>query len=341
MIIQLIIEILLTGGAASAERAGAALLKSFREIFEGFFKLAGKAAIKSAKLLDTILDLLKTFKDQSKKLKPFLDEILKFIRVLLGAIPKQLTEFFNKFDIVIKKVPQAKPLFTGIPVKLEENLYALFKKGKEIFRGTKKEVEELSEKLKKLSDKDAKKYLDEIIKLKNSFKFKGFLHSFDDHLLRGEIKIIIKNAQTGLKKEIYKYATGKGGKNANEILPPWQIKVDNAAGVHMHKYIDGKTIRKLSTLETKTLNTGEKVEIVEIQFYIKKLGGFLKKKESTLWPKNWTLDKIKKITKEASENVIFNNNRKYVGVSKEGYQVEFFSETNGIIDNAYLNFNKF
>jgi hypothetical protein len=34
--------------------------------------------------------------------------------------------------------------------------------------------------------------------------------------------------------------------------------------------------------------------------------------------------------------VYFNVDRKFRGTSKEGYQVEFFSEVEGIIDNAYL-----
>ena len=45
---------------------------------------------------------------------------------------------------------------------------------------------------------------------------------------------------------------------------------------------------------------------------------------------------MKRITKEASEDVLWNKGTKYIGVSKEGYQVEFFSE----ISNAYLNFQK-
>ena len=65
-------------------------------------------------------------------------------------------------------------------------------------------------------------------------------------------------------------------------------------------------------------------------------GWFHKKKISTLWPKEWSLEKIKRITKEASENVYFNVDRKFRGTSKEGYQVEFFSEVEGKIDNAYL-----
>lgn len=142
--------------------------------------------------------------------------------------------------------------------------------------------------------------MDEVIKLKESFKFKNFTSIFEDHLLYGNIKINIKNAQTGKSKEIYTYATGKGGKNANEILPPWQVKIEKAGGVHMHKYIDGKLIKKIKTIETHILHTGEVVEKVEIQFFIKELNGFFKKKESTLWPKNWSLEKIKQLTKEAS-----------------------------------------
>jgi hypothetical protein len=183
--------------------------------------------------------------------------------------------------------------------------------------------------------------LAETIKLKNSFKFRRFKLSFEDHLLRGDIEIkIIHNNDPKNIRESYSYVTGIGGKNADQIQPPWQVKVEKASGVHMYKYIDGKTIKKIRTIETHILHTGEKVEKVEIKFFIKELGDFYKKKTSTLWPKQWSLEKIKRITQEASENVVKKNRNKYIGISKEGYQVEFFSEEAGVIHNAYLNFDK-
>ena len=105
----------------------------------------------------------------------------------------------------------------------------------------------------------------------------------------------------------------------------------------MHKYIDGVKLKIRKIKETKTLHTGEKVEIVEIEFFVEELNKFSKKpKPSTLWPKEWTLEKIKQITQEASENVQEFKGTKYLGITKEGYEVEFFSNENGIIDNAYL-----
>lgn len=50
--------------------------------------------------------------------------------------PNNLLIFFNKSAVLLKIFPQAKPLFTGIPVKLEEDVYALFKKSIEIYRNT-------------------------------------------------------------------------------------------------------------------------------------------------------------------------------------------------------------
>ena len=172
-----------------------------------------------------------------------------------------------------------------------------------------------------------------------SFVFKGFGKKFDDHLKYGDVKIrIVHNQDKTNVKEIYEYVLGKGGREANEIKPPWQPKA-TASGIHMHDVFETDNVKILSKSQ-KTLHTGESVDIVEFQFLIKELGGYAKKKKSTLWPKGWNIEKIKRITKEASGNIIKHKNggNKYVGKSKEGYQIEFFDNNEGVINNAYLNF---
>ena len=136
-----------------------------------------------------------------------MDEILEFLRTFLGAIPKQLTEYFTKFGIIIQKVPQ-QVLYSGIPIKVGDDIYALIKNGKEIFRGTQKEIDELAEKLKKMSDKEAKKYLNDLLKSKKidefinsqNFKFRklgySFTHSFNiakDGIMEINLYLINKN----------------------------------------------------------------------------------------------------------------------------------------------------
>jgi len=337
MLVDIILSAIFSGGAKTV----ADVLKLLGKQFEGLVTLGKKAVVITGKavsnLLDEIIAIFAKIRNGAKNIKPFLDEILEFLRVFFGALPKQLYEFFTKFGISIKKVPQ-RVLYSGIPVKVGDDVYALIKDGKEIFRGTKKEIDELADKLKKLSDKEAKEFIDELVKMKNAFKFKNFASLFDEHILRGEIKITIKNAQTGEVKEVYKYVTGKGGKNADEILPPWQVKKE-VSGVHAYKDIDEKILRIKKVKEVKILHTGEKVELVELEFFVKELNKWSKKdKTSTLWPKSWSLDKIRRVTIEASENITKNDRSKYIGISKEGHKVEFYSTREGIIDNAYLNF---
>ncbi|MCT4664212.1 MAG: hypothetical protein N4A45_03135 [Flavobacteriales bacterium] len=142
-----------------------------------------------------------------------------------------------------------------------------------------------------------KKNLEELTELKNIFKFKGFSVKFHDHLLYGDIKIkIIHNQDKTKVKEVYEYVLSKGGKNKDEILPPWQVKAE-AKGVHMHEIFKTDNVKVLKKT-TKTLHTREKVDIVEFQFYIKEYGEYCKKKKSTLWPKEWSLEKVKRITKK-------------------------------------------
>lgn len=225
----------------------------------------------------------------------------------------------------------------GIPEKIGDDLYMLRKNGDEIFRGTKKEIDELVERLKKMPDTDAKTFIDELIILRSHSKPRQFSVNYEDHVLRGEIEIrIIHNNNKKNVKETYKYATGKGGKNADQITPPWQAKVD-VSGVHSHRYIDNKNLKISSIDDVKKLHTGESIEIVQIEFYIKELGKWKKKKDpSTMWPKSWSINKIQQVTKEASENIRWSYKSKYRGISKEGYEVEFFSTSDGIVDNAYL-----
>ena len=187
VIIDLVIGILLTGGAKTTADVVRLLAKQFKEIFDLGKKFVKKSADIAIKSLDEIIAIFAKIKHGVKNIKPFLDEILEFLRTLLGAIPKQLTEYFTKFGITIQKVPQ-KVLYSGIPTKVGDDIYALIKNGKEIFRGTKKEIDDLAEKLKKMSDKEAKKYLDDLVnKVVKNIIGKYSRRSFDINNCGGKI----------------------------------------------------------------------------------------------------------------------------------------------------------
>ena len=225
--------------------------------------------------------------------------------------------------------------------KGEETIQVWYKEQK-IFEGEEKATKEYLEVLDSKSTPNRKKFLEEEcekVKAKK-FPFKDFATRFDEHIERGHIKIKKKDAQTGEIAEEYEYSTGNGGKDKSEFQPPWQVKKE-VSGVHTYKNIDGKILQIKEVKATNKLPTGETVETVEIEFYVKELEKWVKKKDdSTMWPKDWDMEKIKAVTKEASENVIKRDRSKFVGMTKEMIEVEFFSTQDGIIDNAYINVEK-
>jgi hypothetical protein len=193
MLVDIIISAIFTGGAKTIADVLKIISKQFTEIYKfakSTLKYTAKVATNS---IEYIIDLLAKIKNGAKNIKPFLDEILESLRTLLGAIPKQLTEYFTKFGITIQKVPQ-QVLYSGIPTKVGDDIYALIKNGKEIFRGTKKEIENIGDYLKILEKADAEKYLLELANIK----------FIDDAIKKLKIEITIPkntlNATQSIKK---------------------------------------------------------------------------------------------------------------------------------------------
>jgi hypothetical protein len=107
-------------------------------------------------------------RERSKNLALLLENILKWLNSIFRN--DELKLFFQKLGVELKKVPTSAPLFSGVPVKLEDSIYALLKDGKEIFTGAKKEINALAKKLDNLGDRVADEYLKLLIKEKNLIK---------------------------------------------------------------------------------------------------------------------------------------------------------------------------
>ncbi|WP_082498288.1 EndoU domain-containing protein [Chryseobacterium sp. Leaf180] len=73
---------------------------------------------------------------------------------------------------------------------------------------------------------------------------------------------------------------------------------------------------------------------------MEELGEFtIKKDKHTFFPKQWDLEKIKRIVKEASENITFSDGNKFQGMTKNGIEIEFFIDKNTReIQTAYIIF---
>lgn len=124
------------------------------------------------KLGTIIADFIKNIPKHLKTLRKWLDEFFEGLSKATRTFRDDIYTLFEKFGVTIKKVPRQPVLASGVPVPVGDNLYALVKDGKELFRGTKKEIDELAGKLKKLGEADAKKYLDELIKLSKRKRLK-------------------------------------------------------------------------------------------------------------------------------------------------------------------------
>jgi len=208
MLVDIILSAIFSGGAKTV----ADVLKLLGKQFEGLVTLDKKTVVATGRavsnLLEEIIAIFAKIRNGAKNIKPFLDEILEFLRVFFGALPKQLYEFFTKFGISIQKVPQG-VLYSGIPVKVGDDVYALIKDGKEIFRGTQKEIDELAKKLDELSEEAGKKYLDDLLEQK---KLDDFINSqnFKFRKLGYIFKHEIYHAKDGTK-EINLYLINKNG----------------------------------------------------------------------------------------------------------------------------------
>ncbi|RBW59434.1 hypothetical protein DS884_06760 [Tenacibaculum sp. E3R01] len=166
-----VVTFFLTGGSGN-------IAKGIKTVFQSYKSLAnttGKAIRKTVTFtFDTFIKVVKKLLDFSKNIPKNIDAlrrlILEFIRKLNKGVlifSDEVLTLYNKLGVIIKKVPQQPVLASGIPVPIGDNIYALIREGKEVFRGSKKEVEKLAEKLKKLSKESSKKYFDEFLDAKN------------------------------------------------------------------------------------------------------------------------------------------------------------------------------
>jgi hypothetical protein len=98
-----------------------------------------------------------------------LKELLQQAKDKLAVFPKAVREIFEKHGFEIREVPKSPVLASvegAIKTLIEKGEYVLMKDGKEIFRGTQKEVKAIADKLKGMSDDVARKYLDELLDTK-------------------------------------------------------------------------------------------------------------------------------------------------------------------------------
>ncbi|WP_415060223.1 hypothetical protein, partial [Flavobacterium sp.] len=167
IIIELIVETILTGGATTVEQAVKLVFNQLKMIVQ---KLSKKVISFSDNIIEGIITVYAKLKHLFKNFPQFLDDlfelILNWVRKLedfMAIFSKETLALFSKHGVDICKVPQS-ALYSGIPIPVGDNVYALMRDGKEIFRGSKAEVNDFANHLKKMTDAEAKKFLDDITK---------------------------------------------------------------------------------------------------------------------------------------------------------------------------------
>lgn len=221
----------LTGGTGTIAKALKETLRSYKTLAE-IPKKAAKALGNTVQFgIDTfvklgtiIADFIKNIPKHLKTLKKWIDEFFEGLSKVTRTFRDDIYTLFEKFDVAIKKVPQQPVLASGVPVPVGENLYALVKDGKELFRGTKKEIDEFSKLLDRIEEKKQHKFIDRVLeKAKKSIKIskQGLirLDAFVDEALQipidnrpgaaailegtinGKMKTIVSYSSKGLRKK--------------------------------------------------------------------------------------------------------------------------------------------
>ncbi|WP_240472497.1 EndoU domain-containing protein [Tenacibaculum ovolyticum] len=323
-----------TGGTGTIAKGVKAVFKSYKELL----KMATRTLVKTAKItVNTFLTIIQKLKEFIKNLpkhlntlKGWIDEFVDKLVKVTRAFSDDAYVLFEKLGVTVKKVPQQPVLASGVPIPIGDNLYALVKDGKEIFRGTKKEVDELVKKLDELSDLDAKKYLDEVSGLKNLRKvaLEKYLNKFDINLfnhISGDVAI--ETIKIVFRDVSYVGTAGQGGHWVNKFLEI--TKVTHPSGVV-------KLADLLNDIPFKA------------KIKIKSLRGrkFPKRAESTMFPKNWNEQRIKEEIAYVYENtfvkslgkkvrLITDKFDKFEGVTTAGFSVRIEVDGLGNVMNAY------
>ncbi|SNR17732.1 YwqJ-related putative deaminase [Tenacibaculum jejuense] len=167
-----------SGGTGNITKALKAVLKSYREILtipstvvKNTAKVAN-ATVKFgmdtfARLWDIIIEFSKNIPQHIKTLEKLIGDFIRNLRKIARPFSDDVYTIFEKLGIGIKKAPKQPILASGIPIPVGDGLFALIKDGKEIFRGTKKQVQELSKVLERLNDKSKSKLINRILDKSN------------------------------------------------------------------------------------------------------------------------------------------------------------------------------
>lgn len=245
-------------------------------------------------------------------------------------------------------------------IKTDGDTVSIVHKGEEIVTGIPdknigKVIDDLESEAKDLGI-SIEKHLDNVAKENSNLKrfgFKAFKFSSKliNHIKFGHIRVKIVNTNLPKKlpngdpnpnfiAEVYEYSIGRGGRLPQNLLPNQAYKIDAVGGAHFLKELDPSIVRIVENIFTKKLPTGETIRQVKLDIFVKELNAWkFKQSPSTMWPKNWSIDKVKHKISEATENIIEYHNRRFVGKTEDGIMIEFYIDIlTKEIQTAYIIF---
>lgn len=117
-----------------------------------------------------------------------------------------------------------------------------------------------------------------------------------------------------------------------------QIKIEKVTGIHMHSGSNTKQVKLIQKLEEFKLSSGEKIIKSKVRFSIdvNKIT-FSKNKDSTFFPKSWSIKKIEQKIKEALDNIVEIERNRIVGQTQEGIYIEMYvNKVTKEIETAYI-----
>jgi hypothetical protein len=292
--------------------------------------------------------------DKAREMAALLQRMLLSLKVevYLWSLEKTLLVSFEPFSIVAKLMGGF--LKTGmeeagilLSKETENGIRCLYYEGEKVMEGT---VSEIRSAMRRVFEK---KGADLVRFFKYLKELKGFLRislRTEEHLTHGHIRIDIIDSRAPKRLadgslnpariiEAYEYIPGKG-RLKSTIKKGTNVAIRAAGGSHVLHKFNNKFIRIVENMGTMKLPTGESVRLAKIEYWVEELGQWVAKEGvHTFWPQGWSLNKIKSIILEASENIILRDGTKAVGRTKKGIFIEmYFDELSKEIKTAYITF---
>ncbi|AWM13589.1 hypothetical protein DI487_06750 [Flavobacterium sediminis] len=351
MFIDVIIGAVLTGGAKTGADVIRIIVKEITDVFKAAQYSLKKLRDGATFVADQLVAIFARIREKAKNIKPFLTDIINLLNDIFIQFKAIIIVYYNGSltNVVLEPITAIIRLSLKVLQKnwvndltkvglrfrqLKDDLYILAYKGEEVFRGTKKQLTEtINEYLKKGTDLE--KHLDELVEIINKRKnsFLKYSSKFDENFinhLSGDVEIIkpkLSDIWINSKEWLYRGLQGQGGHWLNESLIVRDIIYPS--GISKVKDIP-PDIPFRARIDVKSLKG--------------KL--FPKNEISSMFPRNWSKERIMEEVAFVYENTvvkgvnkkikspsdIFN---KYEGKTTSGFKIRLEIDDLGNIMNAY------